>query len=152
MCLFVCESEQSLQQQFAGSFSLSRTRLYGKVDWLYQVAFLCNSFFVNKNLNQESVGQVLKSNGRCDSWEMSKGAKWSVASSSPGTQFIEYQKKNMQNIDLLKWCLFSQTLMNAKINLVRMAALALILPPEATRVIALKVSKEKDARRVRLSG
>ena len=32
-----------------------------------------------------------------------------------------------------------------------MAALALILPPEATRVIALRVSKEKDARSVRLS-
>ena len=41
--------------------------------------------------------------------------------------------------------------MNAKINLVRMAALALMLPPEATRVIARRVSKEKDARRVRLS-
>ena len=40
--------------------------------------------------------------------------------------------------------------MNAKINLVRMAALALILPPEATRVIALRVSKERNARRVRL--
>jgi len=41
--------------------------------------------------------------------------------------------------------------MNAKISLVKMAALALILPPEATRVIALRVSKEKDVRRVRLS-
>ena len=39
--------------------------------------------------------------------------------------------------------------MNAKIDLVRMAALALILPPEATRVIALRVSKERNARRVR---
>ena len=41
--------------------------------------------------------------------------------------------------------------MNAKVNLVTMAALASILPPEATRAIALRVSKEKVARRVRLT-
>ena len=41
--------------------------------------------------------------------------------------------------------------MNAKISYVRMVALALILPPEATRVTALRASKEKDARRVGLS-
>ena len=66
---------------------------------------------------------------------------------SKNIHVIDY--KTFRTVISLNSYLFSQTLMNAKITLVRMEALALILPPEATRVTALRASKEKDPRRVR---